>query len=100
MKKMYSNRKGFDSLILVRDDFVRDDYDKQLLNKNNIQPSIKFINETLYIMSYNNHQKESKSSHIDSFTFNDIVEKMYRYSTEVRNGDFDLEFFNWFMQKK
>ncbi|MFN7364609.1 MAG: helix-turn-helix domain-containing protein [Alphaproteobacteria bacterium] len=46
------------------------------------------------------HQKESKSSHIDSFTFNDIVEKMYRYSTEVRNGDFDLEFFNWFMQKK
>ena len=64
MKKMHSNRKGFDSLISTRDNFIRDDYDKWLSNENpnwNIQPSIAFANETPYIMSCDDHNKELKS---------------------------------------
>jgi len=61
---MYSNCKSFDSLISIRDNFNRDDYDKWFLNENpnwNIQPSIKFSNETPYNISYDYHYKGSKS---------------------------------------
>ena len=62
VKKLYSNRKGFEYLVSTRDNFLRNEYEQWLFNNDwMVQPSITFIKKIPYVMTCDDHNKGTKS---------------------------------------
>ena len=62
IRKIYSNKKGFDHLLTTRDDFLRNKYDRWLLNDEwMVVPTLTFIDDVPYVLTCDDHDKGTKS---------------------------------------